>query len=716
MRIITLIIALLFVLPGAAAPKPPKDAKGGRSWRQTLRETDPAFFRTDEARRIGDQVLLWQRVTGGWPKNTDMVTPIDEEKKAKVLAEKSRRYDSTTDNDATTVQMEFLARLYQETGDARYRDGFRKGVEYLLSGQYENGGWPQFWPEMRDYQPRITYNDNAMVNTMNILGKIRDGEEPYGGDLQDKDLNKRIKKAYDKGVECILATQIVYEGKPTVWCQQHHEVTLQPASARAYELPSFCSAESAAIVELLMRLPNPDKRVKKAIHSAMAWFDKYKMTGLRYSRTSYDGKWEASLVADSTVKMPIWGRYYDLEECIPYVCDRDGIPRRNLQDIGYERRNGYSWYNSAPAELYDKYYKWADKYDPENKVNISLDTKGANENGTFVIGQHPAIDESRFDAIVNRGESIQAAVNKAPADSSEPYKILVKKGLYNEKVIIDRPNIVLVGENRDSCIIVGAEGQGHKMVKEFNGKPAPMGIVSLTSDANDCLISGLTVINNYGTTVTNTTSHQFAVFGRATRTIIVNCNIISDGNDALSLWGEGEDGKGGLYYHSDLYIRCPGVDFICPRGTCFATRCRFLGDTRAILWHDGSRDINNKFVITNSEFDALKPTPLGRYHHDSQFYLIACHLSKNIIDADIDHAYRAEPQLAAGKTIDPCPWGHRVYYSGCTREGGHSGWLDSNINDAPGSPEYYALTADWTFDGKWDPEKRLRDLWGVMGY
>ena len=69
-------------------------------------------------------------------------------------------------------------------------------------------------------------------------------------------------------------------------------------------------------------------------------------------------------------------------------------------------------------------------------------------------------------------------------------------------------------------------------------------------------------------------------------------------------------------------LRCPGVDFLCPRGWCYATRCRFEGDGHAILWHDGRGDKQKKLVITNSSFDALRPTPLGRYHHDSQFYLL----------------------------------------------------------------------------------------------
>lgn len=736
MKLLSIALALAFTLNINASERDPRPMAGGetaavtekaspadkgkadrkKSHKRILREEDPEFFKTGEARRIGEQVLLWQRDTGGWPKNVDMVSPMSEEQKASVLADKGRRDDSTTDNDATNLQLGFLARLYAATGDTRYRDSFRKGVEYLLSGQYDNGGWPQFWPEQRDYQPHITYNDDAMVNTMEMIRDIHDGVAPYGGDLCDKSQKSRMKRAFDKGVECILATQIMADGKPTVWCQQHDHVTLAPAKARAYELPSYCSQESASIVRMLMQIPNPDKKVKRAVHGAMAWFDRYKLTGISYRRVLIDGNWEAELVDDPANHTPLWARYYDLENNVPFVCDRDGIPRRRLADIGKERRNGYAWYSGRPAELYEMYDKWADRYDPKNKIDISLDTKGANENGTLTLGVIPQVDEKDFDAVVNRGESIQAAIEKASENGTEPFKILIKKGLYNQKVIIDRPNIVLVGENRDSCIIVGAEARETMMVSEYRGKKIHAGIVCITEEGNDCLLSGLTVINNYGSTVTNTTTHQFAVYGKGTRTIILNSNIVSDGNDALSLWGKGEDGKGGMYYHADLFIRCPGVDFICPRGTCYATRCRFLGDTRAILWHDGSRDIDNKFVVKDSEFDAIKPTPLGRYHHDSQFYLLNCRLSKNIIDADIDHAYRAQPALSAGKTVDPCPWGHRVYYNGCVREGGHGGWLADNMKSAKGAPEYHTVTAQWTFDGKWDPEQRIRDLWHVVEY
>jgi hypothetical protein len=123
-------VMLLNVLPTTAQ----------QAFKQLMRETSQEFFQSDEARRIGDQLLLYQRVTGGWPKNIDMAKPLSNKEREKIVADKQKHNDSTTDNDATTLQMIFLARLYQSTKDVRYRDAFRQGVAYLLSGQYENGG------------------------------------------------------------------------------------------------------------------------------------------------------------------------------------------------------------------------------------------------------------------------------------------------------------------------------------------------------------------------------------------------------------------------------------------------------------------------------------------------------------------------------------------------------------------------------------------------
>ncbi|MBQ1828523.1 MAG: pectate lyase [Prevotella sp.] len=708
------LLTLLLVLTSVVVTVQAQRGRGGRNLPTHEKED---FYKTEEARRIGDQVLLYQRVTGGWPKNINMSRPLTDEERVQVLRDKERRDDSTTDNGATNMQMLYLAKLYQATQVERYKEGVLKAVEYLLSGQYENGGWPQFWPEMHGYQMHITYNDDAMVNTMNLLRAVAQQKDPYQG-LADEALRQRCMKAFDKGVECILKTQMHNkEGRLTVWCQQHYRDNYEPAPARAYELPSYCSMESASITKLLMSLPNPDERVKQAVHAAMAWFDKYKLTGLRIQRTgpwaSMDG--DTKLVEDADAE-PIWGRYYDLKYCEPYVCDRDGLPRRRLEDIGHERRNGYAWFGSRPAELYPTYDKWADRYDPQHKVTVSLKTKGANENGLIDMFRQPQKDLNDFDAVVKAGERIQDAIEKAPLKPVRPFKIFIRKGLYQQKVIIDRPNIVLVGEDRDSTCIVLAETEDTRIVKEYHGQPVHHGVVVLQEGADDCVISGLTIYNNYGTVVEpGNTKHQMAVYGRGTRTIVINSNIWADGNDALSLWAR----EGGMYYHADLYLRCPGVDFLCPRGWCYATRCRLYGDGRALIWHDGRNNADQKLVITNSQFDAKRPTPLGRYHHDSQFYIVNCKLSENILDQNIEHAYKgrtAEEMAKEGKKLDPCPWGQRTYYYGNRREGGHSGWLKDNLKTAPGSPEFHMITALWTFDGKWDPEQYIRELWNVLAY
>ena len=178
----TLLAALIGLMPTASTAAPGDGV---------LKTKDPEFFKTEEARRVGDQLLIWQRNTGGWPKNIDMVTPLNDEQRAQVIADKQVTDDSTIDNGATTMQMTYLARLWQATKDEKYREAFNNGVRYLLSGQYPNGGWPQFWPTMRNYQVHITFNDDAMVNTLIVLREILKDREPFAN-LTDKAHDKDI--------------------------------------------------------------------------------------------------------------------------------------------------------------------------------------------------------------------------------------------------------------------------------------------------------------------------------------------------------------------------------------------------------------------------------------------------------------------------------------------------------------------------------------------
>ena len=115
------------------------------TWRQAHSQPSE-WYGSDEAVRIADNVLLYQNNNGGWSKNIDMARELSDEEVSKLIEEKSLKTGTTIDNNATHTQMRYLARVYQGTGHERFKTAFLKGVDFLLEAQYDNGGWPQFYP------------------------------------------------------------------------------------------------------------------------------------------------------------------------------------------------------------------------------------------------------------------------------------------------------------------------------------------------------------------------------------------------------------------------------------------------------------------------------------------------------------------------------------------------------------------------------------------
>jgi pectinesterase len=316
------------------------------------------WYGTDEARAVAENVLIYQRNTGGWQKNIPMHQKLTESAKQTVLAAKDKTDDSTMDNDATYMEMIFLAKVYNKTHDTKYRDAFMKALNYILSAQYpSNGGWPQYYPLHGGYYTHITYNDNLMINVMTILKGIMERDELFAF-VDDPAMIKRCTDAFNKGVDCIIKTQYRQNGKLTCWCAQHDENTLQPAPARAYELPSLSGSEGADIVLFLMEIKKPTPEIKQAIANAVEWFEMVKITGIKLEPfTNSDGQRDRRVVTDPSAPA-IWARFYQLDDNLPFFCDRDGVKVYSLAEIGHERRNGYSWYTNAPQKAIDKYKEW----------------------------------------------------------------------------------------------------------------------------------------------------------------------------------------------------------------------------------------------------------------------------------------------------------------------------------------------------------------------
>lgn len=352
---------LLLILTEASAQKVTdyKQQRNYKEWVHIAPRFDNTFFHTEEAQRIGDNVLLYQKNTGGWPKNIFMPKELNKQEYATVLKAKEDVNQSTIDNNATTTEIQYLSRLYLATQIEKYKDGALKGIRYLLEAQYDNGGWPQYYPRPTGYYIQITYNDNAMVRVMNQLRDIYEKKAPYN--FIPAETCRQTRQAFEKGIECILNTQVRQNGELTVWCAQHDRNTLQPCKARAYELPSLSGQESDNIVFLLMSLPNPSAKVIASIEGAIKWFKKSGISGIKKEYfTTDDGEKDYRMISCEDCST-LWARFYDLETNRPFFCDRDGIKRYDISEIGHERRNGYSWYNNDGSKVLAKYEQWKEK-------------------------------------------------------------------------------------------------------------------------------------------------------------------------------------------------------------------------------------------------------------------------------------------------------------------------------------------------------------------
>ena len=329
---------VLFVMasPGTRAESFP--------WRGYADKPDD-WYRGIEGTRIAENVLSHQSERGDWPKNIDTSkTPYHGDRS---------RLQGTFDNGATIGEIRFLARAYVATDRARYRDAFTKALDHVRSAQYPSGGWPQSFPPGKGYARHITFNDNTMVN---ILELMRDVSRAEAFRFVDSPRRIACGRAFEAGIGCILQCQVKVGGRSTVWCAQHDATTLEPRGARTYELPSLSGMESAGVLLLLMSLEDPSPDVVKAVDAGARWFESSKLTGIR-QRTINGNK---VIVPDPNAP-PLSARFYEIETNRPFFCGRDGVRKYELAGIETERRNGYAWYGPWGSRVAAQYARWKER-------------------------------------------------------------------------------------------------------------------------------------------------------------------------------------------------------------------------------------------------------------------------------------------------------------------------------------------------------------------
>lgn len=300
--------------------------------------------------------------------------------------------------------------------------------------------------------------------------------------------------------------------------------------------------------------------------------------------------------------------------------------------------------------------------------------------------------------------TVQQALASLPRDNRERRIIAIRDGVYREKIRIDVPRITLRGTSRHGTRIEFAQGND-----EFKAKGDEIGRAVVNVEAEDCVLENLTIENTHGVMG----KHAFTIYGRACdRTVIVDCDVFSQGNDTISLWNSSR----GRYYHARLNVR-GSVDFVCPRGWCYLADS-LLYEVQphddASIWHDGSKNRDQKFVLRNCRFDGLQDWRLIRWHVDAQFYLLDCTFSKTMRDSVPARSLfpgngrtPTAEDIARNRELDPMNvWGNRVYFWNCHGDVTDYAWHADNLAAAPGAPRSEQITAEWTFAGGWNPERR----------
>ena len=275
------------------------------------------WYGSAEAISVADTLVSVQKTNGGWMKNDQFhkLSTSELTARQKLSGDNGRNIHSCFDNYATTQEMRFLAKVYQQTHQQRFLDAFKRALDLIFeSGNSLNGGWAQYWPLSSDkfsYQNYITFNDDLMLNMMRILQDISEQKGDFAG-LVDDATREKCKAQWDKAIECVINCQIDDNGVKAAWCAQHDAADFLPTEGRPHEMPSVSGYESANLLYYLMSINKPSEEIQQSITAAVEWLKshKYKENATVVDYTNAKGEADRHIVEKQGTNL--WGRFIQI--------------------------------------------------------------------------------------------------------------------------------------------------------------------------------------------------------------------------------------------------------------------------------------------------------------------------------------------------------------------------------------------------------------------
>lgn len=242
--------------------------------------------------------------------------------------------NSTFDDDITSDAARFLLRIYIEKLDPKYRPALEKAINFILKSQYPQGGWPQRYPLMHDfnkeghpdYTSYYTFNDDVTWENVHFLIQCY---ETLG--------DARLLDAIHRGMDFYLISQ---DGCGA-WAQQL-TLDMKPAGARTYEPVAFLPSTTCGNALLLLKFYEltGDSRYLAPIPSAIKWIESVQLPA-----DKADGDRKFPMFVDPVTQQPIYvhrkgsnvkyGSYYlndDDSHLLGHYGGKSRVPLQELKD------------------------------------------------------------------------------------------------------------------------------------------------------------------------------------------------------------------------------------------------------------------------------------------------------------------------------------------------------------------------------------------------